>query len=292
MIPAQFDYIAPRSLQEALQVLKSNEQEAKLLAGGHSLLPMMKLRLAQPEILVDMQHIRELSYVHQKENRIAIGAMTTYQQIEQSEIIKRYLSVLGHAAGLVGDVQVRNRGTIGGAVAHADPAADLPAVLLALDAEFKLDNIKRHRVMASNRFFKDAFLTALSENEILSEISIPILAKGTGASYLKLPNLASRFAIVGVATVISLGSDGLCERVSIAITGAGPKPARARVAEKYLIGKEPTARNVLNAANRSVRGIEFQDDYHASAEYRKYTTRVFTERALKESLAEAMLNTK
>jgi len=192
MIPAQFEYVAPSSLEEALSLLRKNKDDAKLLAGGHSLLPMMKLRLAQPGLLIDLGKVTGLSYVREKDGGLAIGAMTTYQTLEHDPLVAGYFLVLAEAAGVVGDVQVRNRGTIGGASAHADPAADLPAVLIALEASFTATNGRRERSVPAERFFKDAFITALSETEVLTEITIPRLTEKTGAVYLKLPNLASR----------------------------------------------------------------------------------------------------
>ena len=287
MIPAQFEYAAPSSLEEALSLLRKNKDDAKLLAGGHSLLPMMKLRLAQPGLLIDLGKVTGLSYVREKDGGLAIGAMTTYQTLEHDTLVASYFPVLAEAAGVVGDVQVRNRGTIGGASAHADPAADLPAVLIALEASFTATNGRRERSVPADRFFKDSFLTALSETEVLTEITIPPLPEGSGAVYHKLPNLASRFAVVGVAAVVTLDDQGLCERVRVGVTGAGPNATRAKAAERYLEGKEPTEPNLAAAAQLATNGIEFQADYHGSEEYREAMTRVFTHRALTEAVSRA-----
>ncbi len=287
MIPAQFEYAAPSSLEEALSLLRKNKDDAKLLAGGHSLLPMMKLRLAQPGLLIDLGKVTGLSYVREKDGGLAIGAMTTYQTLEHDTLVASYFPVLAEAAGVVGDVQVRNRGTIGGASAHADPAADLPAVLIALEASFTATNGRRERSVPADRFFKDSFLTALSETEVLTEITIPPLPEGSGAVYHKLPNLASRFAVVGVAAVVTLDGQGLCERVRDGVTGAGPNATRAKAAERYLEGKEPTEKNLAAAAQRATKGIELQADYHGSEEYREAMTRVFTQRALAEAVSRA-----
>jgi carbon-monoxide dehydrogenase medium subunit len=287
MIPAQFEYAAPTSLEEALALLRKNKDDAKLLAGGHSLLPMMKLRLAQPGLLIDLGKVSGLSYVREKDDGLAIGAMTTYHALEHDPLITGRVPILAEASGVVGDVQVRNRGTIGGAAAHADPAADLPAVLVALEATLTANNGRRERSVPADRFFKDSFLTALAETDVLTEIMVPALPKGAGAAYLKLPNLASRFAVVGVAAVVTLDNQGLCERVRIGVTGAGPNASRAKTAERYLEGKKPTEKNLATAAQRATRGIEFQADYHGSAEYREDMTRVFTQRALMEAVSRA-----
>src|SRR6516225_3368092 len=198
MIPADFDYIAAKSLDEALSLLAKHKNEAKLLAGGHSLLPAMKLRLAQPKVLIDLGRIKELSYVKEEGGQIRIGAMTTHFQIETSEVLHRACPLLPETASNLGDMQVRNKGTIGGSVAHADPAADWPAAVLALNAEFVAVSAKGERVIKAENFFVDLLTTALEPNEILREISIAV-PKGADQAYVKFRHPASGFAVVGVA---------------------------------------------------------------------------------------------
>ena len=287
MIPAAFEYHAPTTLREALALLRRYPDEAKVLAGGHSLVPMMKLRLAQPSHLVDLRRISDLAYVREQDGGLAIGPMTSYYTLMTSSIVQRRLPTLAEAAAQVADVQVRNMGTIGGSIAHADPAGDLPAVVVAVEARIQTAGGGRARSIAADRFFIDAYTTALKETEVITEIRIPALPPGTGGSYQKFANKASHFAVVGVAAFVTLDGQGLCQRVRIGITGAGPVAKRARVAEGYLKGREPSEANIERAASRAARGIDFLEDLHGSAEYREHLTRVFARRALEEAVGRA-----
>lgn len=284
MIPAPFEYHAPTTMREALTLLRQYVGDAKVLAGGHSLIPVMKLRLAQPSHLIDLGRISDLRYVRKQGSGLAIGAMTTYHTLERSAMVQRYMPTLAEAAGLVGDVQVRNKGTIGGCIAHADPAADLPAVVVALDARIHTAGGRRTRAIPADRFFLDAFTTLLGETEVITRIQVPALPSGTGGSYQKFANQSSRFAVVGVAAFVTLDGKGICQRVRVGITGAGPKAIRARAAERYLEGKEPTKATLEETANRAPRHAEFQEDLHGSAEYRQQLTRELTRNALTEAL--------
>ncbi|MEK7814631.1 MAG: FAD binding domain-containing protein, partial [Chloroflexota bacterium] len=234
MIPAAFEYHAPSSLREALGILRRYPGEAKVLAGGHSLLPMMKLRLARPAHLVDLRRIADLAYIRERDGGLAIGPMTTYYMLEASSLVRQRAPALAEAAGTVADLQVRNKGTIGGSLAHADPAADLPAVIVAMEGRVHTAGGGRSRRIPAHRFFVDIFTTALRETEIISEIFIPPTPSGTGGSYQKFANKASHFAVVGVAALVTLGSQRTCQGVRIGITGAGPRAVRARAAERYL----------------------------------------------------------
>ena len=287
MIPAAFEYHAPASLREALAILRRYPNEAKVLAGGHSLLPMMKLRLAQPSHLVDLARIKELAYVRERDGGLAIGPMATFYMLESSSLVRQHAPVLAEAAALVADLQIRNKGSIGGSIANADPASDLPAVILALEARIRTAGGGRSRNLSANRFFVDVFTTALRETEVITEIQIPPLPPRTGGSYQKFANQASHFAVVGVAALVTLDDRGVCHRVRVGVTGAGAKAVRARATERYLTGREPSARNLEQSARRASAGIQFVGDLHGSAEYREHLTRVFTAKALEQAAARA-----
>lgn len=286
MIPATFEYYAPASLQEAIRLLR-RLRNVKVLAGGHSLLPMMKLRLARPSNVIDMGHIPNLAYVKTQGNYIVIGPMATYAMLESDPLIRRRLPVLAEAASLVADVQVRNKGTIGGSLAHADPAADLPAVVLALEAQVQAASSAGRRTILAEKFFKDTFTTALKPSEVLSQIKIPIPHARSGAKYEKFANKASHFAVVGVAAVVTLDRSGNCQKARIGITGAGAVATRAIAAERLLQGNPATEENINAAADSAAEGVEFLSDLHGSAEYREHLTRVYTRRALTEAVARA-----
>ena len=286
MFPSPFEYHAPSSLAEAQALLTRYGADAKVVAGGHSLIPMMKLRLAEPEHLIDLGRISELSYIREQNGGLAIGAMTTYYQIESSSLVRGRFPALAEAASLVADLQVRNKGTIGGSLAHADPAADLPAVVLALEGQMQAGSSSGQRTFDAEQFFVDTLATALREDEILTEIRISSLAPNTGGSYKKFANKASHFAIVGVAAIVTVAG-GACQRVRIGVTGAGSKTTRARDAEGALEGKEPTESNLAQAAQQATQGIDFLGDIHASEEYRSHLTQVFTRRALQAAVSRA-----
>lgn len=287
MIPVAFQYHAPTTLDEAIAILRRYLGEAKCLAGGQSLIPMMKLRLVAPSHLVDLRRIQDLAHVHEHDGGLAIGSMMTYYQVQTSPLVRQRLPVLVEATNLIADVQVRNTGTIGGAVAHADPAADVPALLLACEAQVYTVGGAKDRRIAADRLFRDAFTTALTPAEIITEIRIPALPPLTGGSYQKFAHKASHFAIVGVAALVTLDDRGVCQRVRIGVTGAGYKPTRARAAERYLEEKAPSKGNIEAAAKRALRGVEFLDDHRGSAEYREHLTHVLVARALAEAAARA-----
>ena len=246
-------------------------EAAKLLAGGHSLLPTMKTRLAQPGLLVDLGRIAELRGIRDEGGRIGIGAMTTHYEIESSELLLRASPLLPEVARHIGDVQVRNRGTIGGSLAHADPAADWPAAMLALDAEFELVGREGKRTVAATDFFLDLFRTALRPGEILSIIRVPATAKTVG--YRKVAQKASGFALCGVAAVIAPNA------VQVGITGVAARPYRARAVEAAL-RRAVSSPTIVTAARAAAEGVEPLSDLHASAEYRAQLARVLTRRAL------------
>src|SRR2546425_8251612 len=225
MIPAQFDYQAPRTLDEAISLLAQHADDAKILAGGHSLIPAMKLRLAQPQLLIDIGLIKDLSYIREEEGQIRIGAMTTHYQIESSERLKQICPLLPECAASIGDVQVRNKGTIGGSLAHSDPAGDWPAAIIALRAELVAVGTNGERVIKADDFFVDLLTTALEPREILREIRVK--KNGTHHAYAKMPHPASGFAVVGVAANLIMNGSNECQSASIGITGASSKAYRA-----------------------------------------------------------------
>ena len=287
MIPSAFEYHAPGSVAEAAQLLATHGDSAKVLAGGHSLIPLMRLRLAQPQVVVDLGKIDSMAYIREQDGGLAIGAMTKYVQLETSDLVQSRAPALAEAAGMVADPQVRNMGTIGGNLAHADPASDLPAVVLALGASLVTSSTGEHRTIAADDFFVDLLTTALRPNEILSEITIPALAARTGTAYAKFGNKASHYAVVGVAASITLGADGACRDARIGVTGAGPTAVRAREAEGILRGSRLDDATIERAAGRAGAGIDFNEDIHASGEYRAHLTTVFAARAIRSAAARA-----
>jgi len=287
MIPAPFEYAAPETLEEALRLVERHGDEAKILAGGHSLLPLMRLRLAQPRYIIDIGRLRGMSYIREESGRIAIGALTTHAEIESSELLRAKCPLLAETAAAIGDVQVRNRGTLGGSLAHADPAADYPAALLALDVEIVAASTAGARTIPVNEFFLDMLTTALRPGEILSQVRVTPLAAHTGAAYEKLPQPASGFAIVGVAARLTLGKGGKIENAGVGITGVGPKAFRAEAVEKALHGNKASDKIFSDAAHFAVQDVEPLSDLHASAEYRREMACICTRRALKRAFARA-----
>jgi carbon-monoxide dehydrogenase medium subunit len=287
MIPSAFDYMRPTSLAEATRLLASHADDAKILAGGHSLVPMMKLRLAAPKMLIDIGRLSELSGIHEENGTIVIGACTTHYALETSALVRQRCPLLAETAAAIGDVQVRNRGTIGGSIAHADPAADWPAAVLALDATITLVHRAGTRTVKAADFFVDLLTTTMASNEILTEIRVPANAPRTGSAYLKVLQPASGFALTGVAAQITLGTNNVPQRVAVGITGVSNKPFRASATESALQGQAATPEALAQAATRAVESIDALGDIHASAEYRLHLARVYTKRALQTALARA-----
>jgi aerobic carbon-monoxide dehydrogenase medium subunit len=287
MIPAPFEYAAPKTLEEALRLVERHGDEAKILAGGHSLLPLIKLRLAQPRYVIDIGRLRGMSYIREENGRIAIGALTTHAEVESSSLLRSKCPLLVETAATIGDVQVRNRGTLGGSLAHADPAADYPAAILALDAEIIAASTAGTRTIPATEFFVDMLTTALRPGEILSQVRIAPLAAQTGTAYEKMHQPASGFAIVGAAARLTVAKDGKIEDVAVGITGLGPKPFRAAGVEKALRGKKASDKAFADASRLAAEGVEPLSDLHASAEYRREMAAVYTRRALQNAFARA-----
>lgn len=273
MHPAPFDYVRASSLAEAIALLARHGDDAKILAGGHSLIPAMKLRLARPSVVIDIGGVADLAYVREGAP-IAIGAMTTHRAIEASPLLNERCPLLPQVASQIGDVQVRNRGTIGGSLAHADPAADWPAAMLALDAEIVLAGPSGTRTVKAADFFTGVMQTAIGPGEILCEMRVP--ATGRGVAYVKTEQKASGFALCGVAAVV----DAKAQAARIGITGVGATAYRASAVEQVLAGRPINAGAIASAATRAAEGVDPLSDIHATAEFRANLARVNTARAL------------
>jgi carbon-monoxide dehydrogenase medium subunit len=279
VIPAPFDYERAESVEHAVQLLGEHGEEAKLLAGGHSLLPLMRLRLARPSFIVDIDRLSDLEYVRDGGDHVAIGALTRMSDLARSDVLRQHVPLLAYAAGQVGDPQVRHRATIGGSVAHGDPASDPPTVLLALDAEFVVRGPSGTRTVPASGFFKSQFETDLSPQEVLTEIRVPKPAPGTGWSYQKFHRRAIDWAIVGVAALVER-SDGRIARARVALTNM----LRATGVEEALAGAEAREPEVAAAADRAPEGTSPVDDTNASAEYRTELSKILVRRAVQEAL--------
>jgi carbon-monoxide dehydrogenase medium subunit len=288
MIPAAFNYIVPQTLDDALRALAVHGEEAKILAGGHSLLPMMKLRLANPKLLVDLRKIPDLAYLSQEDGKIIIGALTTHYQIESSSLARKKCPLLGETARAIGDVQVRNRGTIGGSLSHADPCADWPAAVLALGGDIKVAGPKGERWLAAGDFFLGPMTTVIGAKEILLQVRVPTFPTRSGSAYLKMAQQASGFAIIGVAVWLRAGSKGVCEQIGVGVTGLSDKPFRAHAVEQRLGGNKLTPKLIEEAASLVADGIDPLEDLNASADFRAHLARVYTSRAIQQAAKNAV----
>jgi len=286
MIPASFDYRRANSIDEALSLLAQNE-DAKILAGGHSLIPAMKLRLAAPSLLIDIARIKDLSYIREEGDQIRIGAMTTHYQIESSDLLKDICPLLPECASHIGDMQVRNKGTIGGSVAHSDPAGDWPATMLALDADIVAVSKSGERAIKAGDFFVDLLTTALAPNEILREIRINKPQGRTGQAYVKMPHPASGFAVVGVAATLSFNGGSECKSARIGITGVSSKAYRALSVETPLAGAHLDDNAIAAASSHATDGVDVNGDVFASEEYRRHLASVYTRRAIATAMERA-----
>jgi carbon-monoxide dehydrogenase medium subunit len=280
MYSAEFDYFRAASVAEASDLLRQNPG-AKVLAGGHSLIPLLKLRLAAPSALIDIGRIAELRGVSVTNGVVRLGALTTHAELASSPVLKQSCPVLAEAAQLVGDPAVRNRGTIGGNVAHADPASDLPPVLLALGARFEIMGPAGRRVVEASDFFTGMMETALAPEEVLVAVELPVVPKQQGTAYVKFDHPASRFAVIGVSALLTMAG-GKCTAASVALGGLVPKPIRAAAVEKALAGATLSGDAITKAAGEVARdlGDEVLGDIYASADYRKAMAPVWVGRAL------------
>ena len=287
MIPASFEYQSPKTLDEALRLLGRHGDEAKILAGGHSLLPMMKLRLASPRYVIDIGHLRGLDYIREDGEHSALGALATHAQVAASELLREKCPLLSETAAQIGDMQVRNRGTIGGSLAHADPAADYPAAILALDAEIIVQSSSGKRTIPAAEFFIDLLSTQVRPGDILTEIRVPARRSGEGHAYRKFHQPASGFATVGAAARVIVSSGGKIEDIALGMTGVGAKAYRASAVERALRGKTPSGEDMAAACAKAAQGVEPLSDIFASAEYRRAMAGVFAQRAISAALERA-----
>jgi carbon-monoxide dehydrogenase medium subunit len=281
MIPLAFDYEVAESVDHAIELLGQHGDEAKLLAGGHSLLPIMKLRLAAPTVLVDLGRIEDLNYVSDEGDHLAIGAMTRHCDMERNATLQEHCGLVAYTASLVGDPQVRHRGTIGGSISHGDAASDLPSALLALDANFVVKGSGGERTVAAGDFFEDYLQTTLAPDEVLTEIRVPKL-NGAGWSYKKFNRRAQDWAVVGVAAVVER-SNGSIGSARIGLTNMGSTPLRATTAENALSGADPSS--VAEATSSADEGTSPSSDIAASGEYRRHLARILSKRAVEEALS-------
>ena len=282
MIPGSFEYFAPTALDEALSLLQEHGDDAKVLAGGHSLIPTMKLRLAEPAVIIDIGRIGGLKGISESGGKLVIGALTTHHELESSDLVQQRVPVLAQTASEIGDVQVRNKGTIGGSLAHADPAADWPATILALDADLQIAGPNGERTVKATDFFQGLYETDLGDDEILTAVNVSIPDANTKGTYLKLHQVASGFALTGVAVVLTKSGD-TCQSVAVGITGVSDAPYRASGVESALTGSALTADNIAAAAARAADGITALEDIHASEAYRLNLAQVYTRRAIESA---------
>jgi carbon-monoxide dehydrogenase medium subunit len=286
MYPASFDYYRPKNLKDAVSLLRKTK-DAKLLAGGHSLLPAMKLRVSSPAAVIDIGRVKGLRDVKAGKSSVKIGALVTHAEIADSSAIEKNCPLLAEGAAQIGDIQVRNRGTIGGSLAHADPAADYPTVMVALDAEMTATGPKGSRRIPARKFFTDLFTTALKGSEILTEVSVPVARKGEGSVYLKHRHPASSYAVVGVAAVVTLKNEHV-KSARLVVGGVTPNPLVVGKVSDILAGQKPTASLIAEAAAAVAEAIDSPlGDLYASGEYRTHLATVMARRALAEAVARA-----
>jgi carbon-monoxide dehydrogenase medium subunit len=287
MYPASFEYLAPNGINEAIAFLQQYGEDAKLLAGGQSLVPMMKLRLARPKYLIDLNRIPNLNAIREEHGRIHIGAVTRHAQIEENQLIKEKLPMLCEAARQIADQQVRNRGTVGGSLAEADPSGDWGPVALALRAEMRCVGPKGERRIPAANFFTFAYTSALESDEILIEVIFPVPVTGSAGVYLKLEPVAGAFAIVSAAVQMLLDPKGICQNVGIGVTGRGPVPQQATAIEDLLKGKNITPELIEESGRLIQDGAEPIEDMRGSASYKKKALSAVLRRALNECLRRA-----
>lgn len=280
-----FDYARAGSVDEALALLTNNDN-AQFLAGGHSLLPIMKQRLASPGLLIDISELSDLHGIEEAGGQLHIGALTTHRTVERSSRVQEKCPVVAEAASGIGDPQVRNRGTMGGSLAHADPAADYPALVLALDAEIEATRRTGTRTIAADEFFRDMFETALNEDEMITQVRVPVLTRGMGAAYAKFENPASRYAIVGVAALVRM-EGGVCESARVGVTGAAPVAFRATNVEQKLAGQRLDERAIDDAVKNMVDPGDLISELSGSAEYRAHLCEVMAKEALTKAVERA-----
>ncbi len=288
MKPAPFDYFTPATVDEALALLVEHGGDAKPLAGGQSLIPAMNFRLARPAVLVDLNRIAELAYVRAESDGLAVGAMTRQRAVERSEVVARAAPLLAETMPSIAHPQIRNRGTMGGSIAHADPSAELPAVMLALEARFRAKSPTGERSIAAGEFFRGMLETALAPGELLVEITVPPLPASSGTAFLEMARRHGDYALVGVAAVVTLDAPGRCTAARIGLLSVGDGPVLATEAAKLLAGQAPSEDLVRAAGDAAAtRDVDPPSDIHASAAYRRQLVAVLTRRALARAFERA-----
>jgi len=283
MIPGSFEYFSPRSLSDAVKFLADHRDDVKILSGGQSLLPLMKMRLSKPAYVVDIGRIPGLGAISQLDDSLIIGALVTHEQIEDSDLLKAKCPLLPQTATTIADVQVRNRGTVGGSIAHADPAGDWPAAVVALDAEIRVFGPSGERWVKCDDFFLGLLMSVLEPDEIVTGIKVPMTG-GDKTAYQKAAPRSSGFAVTGVAVRLAVDANGTCTRAAIGITGVGDKAYRPERTEQMLTGKKLDAAIIEQAAAESTRNIELIEDINGSSEYRAHLTHIYVQRAIEEAL--------
>jgi carbon-monoxide dehydrogenase medium subunit len=283
VFPGSFAYVAARSVDEALELLTKHGEDAKLIAGGHSLIPAMKLRLASPRMLIDLGTVQGLRGIRIDGDALAIGALTVHADIVHSDVMRQRIPALADAAGVIGDVQVRNRGTIGGSCAHADPAADFPVILTALNASLVAASPSGRRTIAVDDFFVDFYTTALAPNEILLEIRVPLPPANAGTAYHKLANPASGYVVVSAGALVRRDGSGKCIDARLALGGLGAKPFRPAASESALRGKQLNQETITDATLKAAEGSDPDGELYASAEYKRHMASVLARRAIAQA---------
>jgi carbon-monoxide dehydrogenase medium subunit len=283
MIPASFEYFAPHSLADAVNFLTAHKDDVKILSGGQSLLPLMKMRLAKPGYLLDMGRIPDLDRIEEHGDHLIIGGMVTYAQMESSDLLKKRCPLLPQTATTVADVQVRNRGTIGGSIAHADPAGDIPATVLALDAGIKIMGPGGERWVKAEDFFLGLLMSVLEPDEIVTAVKVPVTGSDKTA-YAKAAPRSSGFAVVGVAVRIAVDASEICSRIAVGLTGLADKAYRADRVERMLTGKKLESQLIESAALEATRNIDVIEDINGSSEYRAHLAHVYVARTIAAAL--------
>jgi aerobic carbon-monoxide dehydrogenase medium subunit len=287
MIPPTFEYFRPKSISEAVALLQQYGDEAKILSGGQSLIPMMKLRLARPGYLIDINRISGLSYIKEEGGYLKIGGLTREAEVEASPVVQAKYPLLADTTAVIADPQVRNLATVGGNLAHGDPANDHPAAMLALGAQVVASGRSGERVISIEKFFVSLFTTALEQDEILTEIRVPIPPPRSGGAYFKLERKVGDFATAATAVQLTLDDKGAVQRIGLGLTNVGPTPIKAQKAEDFLRGKKPDAANIAQAAQLASDEAEPSSDLRGPAEYKKGLVKELTKRALSRALERA-----
>ncbi len=283
MKPSAFEYFTPSTVREAIELLRSHGDEAKILAGGQSLIPMMNFRVARPKVLIDINKIKELDYIREEKGELVIGGLTRERTLEVSSVVKKKCPILAEAISYIGHLPIRTRGTIGGSLVHADPSAEIPIIVCGLGGKMKVVGPSGERTLGADEFFLTYLTSALEASDILVEVSILTLPANAGLSFMEFSRRHGDFGIVAVASILYLENKGLCRQASIALGGVAPTPMRAVEAESLLAGRVITEELIKEAGVKAAQATDPESDYHASAEYRKDMARVFTQRSLKEA---------